>query len=95
MEEMRSVVADSIVLSVINRKEINKDYFITCGNAVAMTDEGRKKLIEAYERRLDSLVNHPLFGYTISYRRIIEVQCRLFSRYLLGEIEEYFPFSVR
>ncbi len=95
MEEMRSVVADSIVLSVINRKEINKDHFITCGNAVAMTDEGRKKLIEAYERRLDSLVNHPLFGYTISYRRIIEVQCRLFSRYLLGEIEEYFPFSVR
>lgn len=95
MEEMRSVIADSIVLSVINRKEINKDHFITSGNAVAMTDEGRKKLIEAYERRLDSLVNHPLFGYTISYRRIIEVQCRLFSRYLLGEIEEYFPFSVR
>lgn len=95
MEEMRSIVADSIVFSVINRKEISRDHFLVHGNSVAMSNDGRKKLIDAYERKMDSLVTHPVFGYTISYRRIIEVQCRLFSRYLLGEIKEYPPFLVR
>jgi CRISP-associated protein Cas1 len=62
---------------------------------VALTDAGRKRVIEAYERRLDTLVTHPRFGYAISYRRVFEVQARLLGRYLSGEIAAYPAFCTR
>ncbi len=43
-------------------------------------------MLEAYERRLNTLVTHPHFGYAISYRRIFEVQARLLGRFLTGEV---------
>jgi CRISPR-associated protein Cas1 len=44
---------------------------------------------------MDQLIVHPVFGYRISYRRVLEVQARLFARCLLGEIEEYPSFRTR
>jgi CRISPR-associated protein Cas1 len=40
-------------------------------------------------------ITHPVFGYQISYRRVLEVQARLLGRYLLGEIPELPPFTTR
>lgn len=40
-------------------------------------------------------ITHPIFGYAVSYRRIFEVQARLLSRVLFGEIKEYPAFSMR
>lgn len=39
------------------------------------------------ERRLDTEITHPIFGYKISYRRVFEVQARLLSRVLLWELK--------
>ena len=36
-----------------------------------------------------------LFGYRISYRRVLEVQARLLGRVLLGELPAYVPFMTR
>ncbi len=44
---------------------------------------------------MDQLVTHPVFDYRISYRRVLEVQARLLTRYLLGEINFYPEFRVR
>ena len=60
-----------------------------------MTPEARKKFLSAYERRMDTLITHPLFGYKISYRRVLEVQCRLLGRTLSGELKEYPAFRTR
>ncbi len=95
MEEFRPLVADSTVITLINNGEIRRSDFIARGGAVALTDSGRKRVIEAYERRLDTLVTHPIFGYQISYRRIFEVQARLLARYLSGEIPFYPAFCTR
>lgn len=95
MEEFRPLVADSTVIAVINNGEITGADFVKRAGAVALTASGRRKLIHAYSRRLDALVTHPVFGYTISYRRVFEVQARLLGRYLLGEIPEYPAFVTR
>lgn len=94
-EEMRPIVSDSIVLGVINNGEIRPADFVVRGGACALTPTGRKRLVAAHERRMDTLVRHPTFGYSISYRRVLEVQARLLSRHLLGEISEYVPFRTR
>lgn len=95
MEEFRPLVADSVVVGLINNGEVRPIDFITRAGAVALTDSGRRRVLEAYERRLDTLVIHPRFGYAISYRRIFEVQARLLARFLTGEIAFYPPFCTR
>jgi CRISP-associated protein Cas1 len=40
-------------------------------------------------------VTHPLFGYKVSYRRLIEIQARLLGRRLLGDIPDYPNFTTR
>ncbi|HEY3545481.1 MAG TPA: CRISPR-associated endonuclease Cas1 [Propionicimonas sp.] len=95
MEEFRPLVADSVVLSVINTRVVEPGDFVHSAGGVALRPEARRKLLVAYERRMDQLVTHPVFGYRISYRRVIEVQARLLTRLLLGEIAEYPSFRTR
>lgn len=95
MEEFRPLLGDSVVVSVINNGEITAADFVHSGGAVNLTPSARRRFIEAYGRRMDTLVTHPIFGYTISYRRVIEVQSRLLARYLTGEIPEYPSFVTR
>lgn len=95
MEEFRPIIADSVVLSVINNGEITSGDFIARGGAFALTPSGRKTFLTAYGRRMDTLITHPFFGYTISYRRVLEVQARLLARYLTGEIPDYPQFLTR
>ncbi len=82
-------------IGLINNGEIGRGHVISRGGAVALTPAGRRKVIDAYERRMDTLITHPLFGYAISYRRIMEVQARLLARYLLGEVCAYPVFRTR
>ena len=95
MEPFRALIADSAVLSAINTRMIQPDHFIRAGNAVALTADGRKAFFRAYEQRMDTLVTHPLFGYRVNYRRILEIQCRLLARVLTGEITNYPVFVTR
>src|SRR6478609_6391614 len=95
MEEFRPVIADSVVIGAINTGVIQHDDFVRAAGAVALTPPARKRLILAFERRMDQLVTHPVFDYRISYRRVLEVQARLLSRVLLGELPRYPEFRVR
>ncbi len=95
VEEFRPLVADSACLTLINNGELEPEHFIVRGNAAALTLNGRRKVIEGWERRMDALVTHPLFGYAVSYRRILEMQARLLSRHLLNELPTYPVFRTR
>ena len=95
VEEFRPLIADSVCLTLINNGELGSEHFIVRGTAAALTQNGRRKVIEASERRMDTLVTHPLFGYSVSYRRILEIQTRLLSRHLLGELTAYPVFRTR
>jgi len=95
MEEFRPLIADSVVLTAINNGEVRSEDFIRRMGTVALTPEGRRRFIDTYERRMSQEITHPVFGYQVSYRRILEVQARLLGRYLCGEIPEYPSFTTR
>lgn len=95
MEPFRPLIADSAVLSAINVRMVTANDFIQTSDAVALTPEGRKKFFRAYEQRMDTLVTHPMFGYRVNYRRLLEVQTRLLARMLTGEIGTYPVFTTR
>lgn len=95
MEEFRPLIADSTVISALNTGVVNENDFVKSAAAVALTSPARRSFIQAYERRMDQLVRHPVFGYQISYRRVLDVQVRLLGRYLAQEILEYPRFGTR
>jgi len=95
MEEFRPVIADATALTLFNKGELSDKDFIETGIGVSLTSRGKKKVIAGYERRMETEVTHPLFGYSVSYRRVLEVQARLLSRTISGEIKEYPAFCRR
>ncbi len=95
MEPFRPLIADSSVIQAINNGEVRPSDFISVAGSVALTNDGRKRFIAAFERRLGHEITHPLFGYKVSYRRLLEIQARLLGRFLLGDISEYPNFTTR
>ena len=95
MEEFRPLVADSTVISVVNNGVVKPEDFVRAGNGVNLKKAARRAFIQAYERRMDQLIRHPIFGYQISYRRVLDVQARLLGRYLSGELPKYPEFTTR
>ena len=95
MEPFRPILADSTVIQVINNGEVKPDGFLSAGPAVNLKPHARRAFIAAYERRLDQEVTHPVFGYRVSMRRMLEVQARLLARHLSGEIADFPHYLVR
>ncbi len=95
MEEFRPLVADSVVLRTVNEGIVGANDFVATAGGVALRESGRKRFLQAYERRMDRLVTHPAFGYRLSYRRVLLVQARLLARYLMREIPIFPVFETR
>lgn len=95
MEPFRPIVADSVVLRVLNTGELEWSDFYMGPESCALKDKGRKTFFLAFERRMHEMVTHPVFGYRMSYRRILELEVRLLSRFLMGEFPEYRPLVTR
>lgn len=94
-EEFRPLIAESVVVNLVNNGEVTVSDFLVRAGGVTLTQSGRKAVLAGYERRLATELRHPLFGYRASYRRILEVQCRLLAAHLLGEIPAYVPVTTR
>jgi CRISPR-associated protein Cas1 len=88
-EEFRPLLADSTVLTLINHREVSASDFLVRAGAVALTADGRRNVIRAWERRMTTEVRHPMFGYEVSYRRAAELQARVLAARLLGELPSY------
>lgn len=95
MEEFRPVLADSAVIGAVNNGVVGPGDFVVRPTGAALTDAGRRRFIETWERRLDELATHPTFETRLSYRRILEVQVRLLGKVLLGEIPTFPEYRVR
>ena len=95
MEEFRAVIADSVVLTLINNGMLSAADIIVWNGACQLTAAGRRTFFETYERRKSTIVTHPLFGYKMSYGRMLEVQARLLAAYIRGDVPAYQGFTVR
>ena len=94
MEEFRSLIADNVVLSVLNNRELQPKDFTESLGAYLLGDAGRKTFLQAFERKLSDEFTHPVFEYRCTYRRAIELQGRLLARHLQEGVP-YKPLSVR
>jgi len=95
MEEFRPIIADSVVLTLVNNRMLVEGDFYRGRQSCNLTTKGRKTFFEAYERRKSDECTHPVFGYKTSYVRLIEMQVRVMARFLTGQIPGYVGFRTR
>jgi CRISP-associated protein Cas1 len=96
MEELRAVVADRLVLTLINRGQIKpEDFTERPGGAIYLSEEGRKTVLSAYQKRKQEEVMHPIVQSKVPLGLIPHVQARLLARHLRGDVPTYQPFILR
>ena len=95
MEEFRPVIVDSAVITAVNTGMVTAGDFVRSGAACILAASGRKAFLKAYEARLNQLVTHPVFDYRCSWRQVIRLQARLFSRWLRGDVPVYVGVTTR
>jgi CRISPR-associated protein Cas1 len=95
MEEFRAVIADSVVLTLINTRALMPSDFLMWRDACQLTEEGRRRFFVAYEQRKATIVAHPVYGYRMSWGRMVEVQARMLAAYVRGDVPQYTGFTVR
>lgn len=93
MEELRPVLADRFVLSLINKKEVQKDDFWCKENgAVIMQEDAIKTILKAWQRKKNDQIEHPFLREKIPWGLVPFAQAQLLARHLRGDLEEYPPF---
>lgn len=93
MEEFRPWLADRLAVTLINRQQIGpKDFNVREGGAVEFTDDGRKRVIKAYQERKQEKLQHPLLDQNLRIGQMPFVQARILARHLRGDIPAYVPF---
>jgi CRISP-associated protein Cas1 len=95
MEEFRPLIADSVLLTLVNGGRLTPGDFVERAGAVTLTSSGRRAVIGAYEQRLATTLVHPTFGYKVAYRRAIELQARMLAAVLLDDAPVYRPLVTR
>jgi CRISPR-associated protein Cas1 len=96
MEEFRPVLADRVVLSLINRRQVGKkDFNISASGAVVMNDAARKTILLEWQQRKQDEVYHPYIEEKIPIGLLFFVQANLMARYIRGDIDGYPPFFWR
>ncbi|AEV30968.1 CRISPR-associated endonuclease Cas1 [Sphaerochaeta pleomorpha str. Grapes] len=96
MEEFRPVIADRLVLSLINRGQVKKNGFYKAINgAITMDDDTRKLVLVEYQKRKQEQIHHPFINEDIQIGLLFHVQATLLARYIRGDIDGYPPFFWR
>lgn len=94
MEEFRPWWADRLVLTLINRKQLQPSHFSEQpGGAIHLTDVGRREVLTAYQKRKQEEVQHPLFTEPVPIGLLPYVQARLLARHLRGDLDRYPAFT--
>jgi len=96
MEELRAPLADRLVLTLINRSQIQPDDFVErAGGAIYLKDDARKAFLTAYQKRKQEEVPHTVVGSKVPLGLIPHIQARLLARHLRGDVSSYQPFIQR
>ncbi len=96
MEELRPVLADRVALSLINLGQMRaRDFRTEEGGAVLLTDDARKQVLVAYQKRKQEEILHPFLKERVEVGLLCHVQALLLARHIRGDLDGYPAFLWR
>ncbi len=96
MEEFRAILADRVALSLINLKQVTeKDFNITESGAVELSENARKTVLMAWQKKKQEEIHHIFLNERIQIGLLPHIQSLLLARTLRGDLDAYPPFLVK
>lgn len=96
MEEFRAYLGDRVMLNLINLRQVTKkDFEIRESGEVRISEQARKTVITAYQKRKQEEITHPFLGEKMTIGLLPHVQAQLLARYVRGDIPDYPPFYLK
>lgn len=96
IEEFRAPLADRFALTLINRQQLRPEHFRTAeSEAVLLTEDGRKEILTAWQKRKQEEIEHPFLEDKIPIGLLLHAQALLLARHLRGDLDAYPPFEWR
>lgn len=96
MEELRVVIAERIVLFMINNRVFDSsDFMMQESGAVLLSEDARKRFIAKWQGKKREEIVHPFLKEKISWGLVPYAQALLLARSIRGDIDEYPPFFWR
>jgi len=96
VEEFRPFLADRLVLSLINRKQVQGKGFVQRETGgVVMDEDTRKTVLVAYQERKREEITHPFLQEKTTVGMLVHLQALLLARYLRGDLDGYPAFVWR
>ncbi len=93
MEHLRPLVADRLVLTLLNNQQLRPDDFVhTDSGAVELKDDARKLVLKAHQERKGQVIQHPILDQEITWGVLPQVEARLLARTLRGDLTDFPPF---
>lgn len=91
-EIFKPILADRLIFSLLNKKQIQKNDFDHKINSCLLKDNGRKTVVKAWDERLHETIRHRSLGRSVSYKHLVKLECYKLAKHILG-MEEYKPFK--
>lgn len=91
-EVFKPILADRLIFSMLNKKMISKNDFDHKLNSCLLKDSGKKKVVKAWDERLNETIKHRSLGRSVSYKHLVKLECYKLTKHILG-IEDYKPFK--
>ena len=93
MEEFRAVLVDRVALSLVNLKQLwPKDFRRSETGAVTTTDDARKTVLVAWQKKKQEVVSHPFIDEKVPIGLLPHLQALLLARHLRGDLDAYPPY---
>jgi CRISPR-associated protein Cas1 len=87
-EIFKPIIVDRIIFSVINQKMVQQGHFDQELNMCYLNDKGRAIFQREFDEKLNTIIKHPKLKRSVSYRRLIRLECYKLIKHILDE-EEY------
>jgi CRISPR-associated protein Cas1 len=96
MEEFRPYIADRLILSLINRRQINANGFTQHEESgILMDDATRKEVLTAMQKRKQEEIQHPFLQESVPIGLLPYAQALLMARFIRGDIDNYPVFVIK
>jgi CRISP-associated protein Cas1 len=91
-EIFKPILADRLIFSLLNKKQIQKNDFDHNLNGCMLKDTGRKRVVKAWDEKLAETIKHRSLGRSVSYKHLVKLECYKLAKHLLV-MEDYKPFK--
>ncbi len=92
-EIFKPLLADRIIFSLLNKKQIQEKHFTKEVNHCHLNEEGRKIYVKEFDEKLKTTIQHRNLKKSVSYRHLMRLECYKLIKHILGE-KEYKPFKI-